>query len=129
MTLDTSKTRLDVREERGGTASPAGKGSVSRRRRVLRAFVTAFFLVYTVLTLSPFYVLFVRTFVGTKDSTTLHLWPPPETPVSLDAEIGNLATFYNLDIKTFKKDFDIKGYVTPRTTLGEIADQYGIPVE
>ena len=56
-------------------------------------------IIYAVITLFPFYVLFVRTFVSTKDSVQLHLWIPHNEELSMDAEIGNLAVNYNIDIK------------------------------
>ena len=60
-------------------------------------------------------MLFVRTFVSTKDSVKLHLWIPRGEELSMEAEIGNLAINYNIDIKQFKEDMGIKGYLNPRT--------------
>jgi ABC-type glycerol-3-phosphate transport system permease component len=101
------------------------------RTRVLRASVTLFLIAYSAVTLFPFYVLFVRTFVGTKDAAELHLWIPPATEVSMNARIGNLSVFYNLDIKKLKADLGIpqKAYIGPQTTLAQISDEYGIPPE
>lgn len=92
--------------------------------------ISLFLLGYTLLTLFPFYVLFVRTFVGTRDATTLHLWAPRAAPISLDAEIGNLAVFYNLDLRRVKTDLGIPpaAYLGPRTTLRQAAAQYQVPV-
>jgi ABC-type glycerol-3-phosphate transport system permease component len=85
--------------------------------------------VYALVTLFPFYVLFVRTFVGTAEATDLHLSPPPVQEIDLDAELGNLAVFYDLDIRQVKRDLDIPAgdYVSPRTKLRTIAQTYDIP--
>jgi len=99
------------------------------RRRLLRVVASVFMIGYAILTLFPFYVLFVRTFVSTKESTTLHLWIPQDQAVSLDAEVGNLAVNYNLDLRQVKADLGIKGYVNPRDTLREVAEQSQIPIE
>lgn len=114
------RARRSLREK--GRRTGAGK-------RVFRVLVSLFFAVYTLVTLFPFYVLFVRTFVGTKDAATLHLWLPPETPITMEAGIGNLSVFYNLDIGQFKQDFGIVGYIPSQMTLGEIAEKYDIPPE
>jgi raffinose/stachyose/melibiose transport system permease protein len=71
----------------------------------------------------------VRTFVSTKESTTLHLWIPQNDDVSLDAEVGNLAVNFNLDLKQVKEDLGIKGYVAPRDTLRQVAEKQKIPLE
>jgi ABC-type glycerol-3-phosphate transport system permease component len=106
-----------------------GRVSFFRRKRLLRALALAFMLTYTVITLFPFYILFVRTFVSTKESTTLHLWIPKNDDVSLDAQVGNLAVNFNLDLKQVKEDLGIKGYVNPRATLREVAEKNGIAEE
>lgn len=105
------------------------RASTSRRKRALMAIVIPLFVVYTLVTLFPFYVLFVRTFVGTKDATTLYLWPPPGEQISMEADIGNLSIFYNLDIRKVKEDLGIPptGYIHPRTTLAKISEDYGVP--
>jgi raffinose/stachyose/melibiose transport system permease protein len=108
-----------------------GAPSVSRRKRVLMAVVVPLLVVYSLITLFPFYVLFVRTFVSTKEATDLHLWIPSEEEISMRAEIGNLSIFYNLDIGRVKADLGIPlgEYITPRTTLAEISEEYDVPVE
>lgn len=108
-----------------------GAPSVSRRRRVLMAVVLPLLVVYSLITFFPFYVLFVRTFVSTKEATDLHLWIPPAEEISMKAEIGNLSIFYNLDIGRVKEDLGIPlgEYVTPRTTLEEISEEYDVPIE
>lgn len=105
--------------------------TVSRRKRILNAIVIPFFVIYTLFTLFPFYVLFVRTFVGTKDAADLHLWIPNAEELSMDAEIGNLSIFYNVDIKDFKETMGIAPteYLPARTKLAKISEEYDIPIE
>lgn len=101
----------------------------TRKRRLLKALATAFMLAYAVVTLFPFYVLFVRTFVSTKESVNLHLWIPRQEDISLDAEVGNLSVQYNLDLRKVKEDLGIKGYVNPRDSLRKVAEKHNIPLE
>lgn len=93
--------------------------------------VFLFLTIYAVVTLFPFYVLFVRTFIATKESTDLHLWIPPSEEINVDAQLGNLSVYYNLDIKQFKQDLGIPltDYIPARTTLRQITEKYGIPLE
>ncbi len=107
----------------------SGLFTYSQQKRIFRTSVTAFMLIYSLITLFPFYVLFVRTFVSSKEAGTLHLWIPKEEDVTLDAGIGNLGVQYNLDLGQVKKDLGIKGYVNPQSTLREIAEQFNIPPE
>jgi ABC-type glycerol-3-phosphate transport system permease component len=105
------------------------RSAYRRRKRWLKAFAIGLMVVYSIITLFPFYVLFVRTFVSTKEATTLHLWIPRNDDVSLDAEVGNLSVNFNLDLRQVKADLGIKGYVNPRDTLREVAEKQQIPVE
>jgi raffinose/stachyose/melibiose transport system permease protein len=104
-------------------------GSYTRRKRLLRAAAYTFMAIYALVTLFPFYILFIRTFVSTKDATSLHLWIPPGSDVSMDAEIGNLAVNYNLDLRRVKADMGIQGYLNPRQSLRQIAEANRIPLE
>jgi ABC-type glycerol-3-phosphate transport system permease component len=94
-------------------------------------FGSALMIVYAAITLFPFYALFVRTFVGTKDSTDLHLWIPQTEDISLDAQVGNLAVFYNLDLRKVKADLGIPSttFLSARTTLQQVSEKYKIPPE
>jgi len=112
--------------------SPRGiVGSVSRRRRILRGVVVAVIVAYVATTLVPFYFLIVRTFVSTKNSTQLWLWPPPPEEVNLDADIGNFAVFFNLDIQEFKAAFGLSAaeYINPKWSFRRVGEEYGIPEE
>ena len=99
------------------------------QKRVLRILVIVFFIVYTLVTLFPFYALFVRTFVGTKHSTDLWLWPPPLEEASLDYQWGNLSVFYNLDLNRVKADLGLPedAYIQPQWTLKRVSETYDIP--
>jgi ABC-type glycerol-3-phosphate transport system permease component len=61
--------------------------TIGRRRQLLRVFTTIVMVIYTVLTIFPFYALFVRSFVPTKESADLHLWLPEVEEVSMNAEV------------------------------------------
>ena len=103
--------------------------TMAGRRRLLRVFASAVMVAYTIVTIFPFYALFVRSFVITKDSAELHLWIPKAQDVSMDAEVGNLAVFYDLDLKGLKTELGIPptDFLMARTTLREISEQYNIP--
>lgn len=87
-----------------------------------------FLVIYAAVTLLPFYFLLVRTFVATKDSTELWLWPPPAEEVNLDAQIGNLAVYLSLDLEKVREDLDIPttDYLNPKLSLKKIGGMYGI---
>jgi len=125
-------SNMRVRESRH--SPPLRGGTVSLHavyRRVFRVAVGGFFVVYSVFTLIPLYLLFVRTFVSTKDATELWLWVPPAEEINMNAEFGNLAIYYNLDPQKVKKDFEIPAsvYIKPSWTLARIGEEYGIPEE
>lgn len=103
--------------------------SMSRRKLALRVFATAVMVVYTIVTIFPFYALFVRSFVATKDASELHLWIPEAREVPMEAEVGNLSVFYQLDLRDLKRAVGIPEdeYLMARMTLGEMAEQYSIP--
>ncbi|GAB4542982.1 MAG: hypothetical protein Kow0063_35630 [Anaerolineae bacterium] len=105
--------------------------SMGRRRQLLRLFALLVMVVYSVLTIFPFYVLFVRSFVPTKESAQLHLWLPEVQEVSMEAQVGNLAVFYDLDLTDMKEALGIPKteFIMARTTLAEVAQQYNIPEE
>jgi len=108
-----------------------GVSSLARRKRALKAAITVFLALYSLGTLAPFYFLFMRTFVQTKDATDLHLWIPPEEGINMQADIGNLAVFYNLDLQKVKEGLGIPltDYLNPKWSLSRIAEEYGIPEE
>jgi len=103
--------------------------SIAQRRRIFELSVLGFFGLYALITLFPFFLLFVRTFVSTKESTELHLWIPEAEEVNLEAQIGNLSVHFDLDVTQFKEDMGIPltDYISARTTLREVAQEYNIP--
>jgi len=102
-----------------------------RRWNAFKIGVFVFLGIYAVATLFPFYALFIRTFVGTDTATQLHLWIPPVKEVSLDAEVGNLSVYFNLDLQKVKADLGIPPteYLSSRMSLRDIAEKYDIPEE
>lgn len=102
---------------------------ISWQKRITKILIITFLVVYTLLTLFPIYALFIRTFVGTKNSTDLWLLPPPMEEASMDYQWGNLSVFYNLDLEKVKEDLGIPEdvYIQPRWTLERIANEYQIP--
>ena len=105
--------------------------TLSQRKRLLKIFGAAVMIVYTVMTIFPFYVMFVNSFVNTKDASDLNLWIPKAEELSLNAQIGNLSVFYNLDMSKFKEDMGIppEVFLMSRTSLSDIAEEHNIPLE
>jgi raffinose/stachyose/melibiose transport system permease protein len=105
--------------------------SISARKRVLQVLIMLLFIVYAGGTIAPFYFLFVRTFIATKEATDVHLWPPPVEEISMEADIGNLSIYYNLDLQKTKEDLGIpvEDYLNPKWKLSRIAEEYNIPEE
>jgi ABC-type glycerol-3-phosphate transport system permease component len=91
--------------------------------------LTAFLATYCLVTLFPFYLLVVRSFTPTIDSTQFHWLIPERRPISLKARIGDLATVYSVNLRSFRRDLGIKGYMNPQLSLQQIADQYEIKPE
>lgn len=102
-----------------------------RQKQLLRVVFAVVVVIYIIATLFPFYVLFVRSFVSTKEATNLHLWIPPAEELSMEAAVGNLAVFYDLDLNKLKEALGIPPteFLQPRTTLQELAEKYNIPEE
>jgi hypothetical protein len=67
--------------------------------------------------------------VPTKESADLHLWLPETEEVSMDAQVGNLSVFYDLDLRDLKDALGIPRteFMMARTTLRQIAEQYDVP--
>ncbi len=101
------------------------------RRQLLRVVALAVMALYSIVTIFPFYALFVRSFVSTKDSAELHLWIPETQEVPMESEIGNLAVFFDLDTNKLKEYLGIPPteFLMARTTLREISEEYNIPEE
>lgn len=103
----------------------------ARQKLLVRVVAFVVMAIYTIITVFPFYALFVRSFVSTKVSTTLWLWIPPGEELHMNQEVGNLAVFYDLDLRDFKEAMGIPQteFIMARTTLKEVSEQYNIPEE
>lgn len=95
----------------------------------MRLTIGLFLAVYSLVTIVPFYFLFVRAFVPTRQSTDLHVWIPKADHITMEAQLGTICTYYSVDLADFKDKMAIDSYVNPRYTLAEIAEQYSIPPE
>lgn len=113
------------------TAADTQAMRVARQKRNAKILIITFFIGYTLITLFPFYALFIRSFVGTKHATDLWLSPPPLEEASLNYQWGNLSVFYNLDFDKVKADLGIPqdAFIQPRWTLERVAQEYDIPEE
>ncbi|MBN2221078.1 MAG: carbohydrate ABC transporter permease, partial [Vallitaleaceae bacterium] len=100
-----------------------------RKKKAIRILITTVLIIYTFVTITPFYFLFVRSFVGTKDSTQLHLWIPEAEEFNMNYKYGNMATYYNLDLEAFKVEMGLEGYINPNLTMEKIAEKYDVPEE
>jgi ABC-type glycerol-3-phosphate transport system permease component len=105
--------------------------TLSRTRSALKVFALAVMLVYSLLTVFPFYMLFVRSFVSTADASDLHLWIPEARAVDMNSQVGNLAVFYDLDLRDLKDALGIPrtAFMGARETLAQISKKYNIPQE
>ena len=103
----------------------------ARQKLLVRVVAFVVMAIYTILTVFPFYALFVRSFVATKVSTTLWLWIPPGEELHMNQEVGNLAVFYDLDLRDFKEAMGIppETFLMSRTPLYKIAEDFGISEE
>lgn len=100
-----------------------------RLRRNRRLGIGLLFVVlgiYTIVTLTPFYFTFIRAFVPTSEATKLHLWIPSPGELSMNAQVGNFATYYGIDLREFKRALGIEGFLPPYTSLRELVDSYGV---
>lgn len=109
------------------SAQEVARNTARRRLFWKRLFIGSFLTLYSVITLIPFYFLFIRAFVPTKDVTELHLWIPRPDEITMDAKFGNLATFYRFDVDEFKVAAGITGYINPSYTLREISEKFSVP--
>ena len=106
-----------------------GRITFSRKKRFIVIFAFAVMGIYSAFTLFPIYALIVRSFVPTKEATKLHLRPPKGEEINMEQQVGNLAVFYDLDLRDLKEAIGIpRGeFIGARTTLREISQQYDIP--
>ncbi len=105
--------------------------NAKKRRRLYGSLAVGLLSIYAILTLIPFYALAIRSTVPTKESTDLHFWIPEADDVNLDAQVGNLAVFYNLDLTDLKRDLGIPvdDFLGARVSLRDLSETYDIPEE
>ena len=104
-----------------------GGDLVTERRKNLG--IVAVLTLYSLITLVPFYVLAVRAFTPTLDSTEFHLVPPERRALSPEARLGNLATINNIDLAALREEFGLAGYVNPQLSLAQVAERYDVPLD
>ena len=117
--------REDCADSYAGQAERARK----HRERLLRWVIGSFLAVYSLVTIVPFYFLFIRAFVPTRQSTELHVWIPQVEKITMGAQLGTISTYYSVDMADFKEKLGIDAYVNPRFTLAEISEAYAVPQE
>lgn len=98
-------------------------------RRPLAWIAIAFLVIYCILTIAPFYFLFIRSFVATTESIHFHYWIPRLPPMNFAMTYGSFTQYYNLDTARFKKSLGISGYVSPYETVEQLAQRFRIPRE
>ncbi len=96
-----------------------------------KALLFSFFLFYSLLTIFPFYILFVRSFVSTRETTDLHLWIPERYRISERSKVWSILEFLQLTKEKFAEGFGLNdpSIITNRMTLGEISRETDIPVK
>lgn len=99
------------------------------RRKLAYLVIGIVLFVYAVVTILPFYFLFVRSFVSTRESVELWMWIPPRQDVNMSAQIGSYVTNFSINLKHMKSELGISGYVNPNLSLEAMAEQYGVAVE
>jgi len=105
-------------------------GNINKAKmRVFKIGVILFVIVYSIITLVPFYFAFVRSFVPSKEAGELHLWIPENQEFNIDIKYGNMNVYYNVDLDKFKKELGIEdvGYINPNLTLRQLGEKYNIP--
>lgn len=110
-------------------SAPRTKPLLGRPARTTKTAIGVFLFLYSILTILPFYLLFIRTFVSTSDSTVLHLWIPKAPEFSMESSYGNMSIFYSMDSDDFKSALGIDGYISPNYTFSEISEKFGVDPE
>jgi len=91
--------------------------------------IVCILIMYSVLSILPFYFLGVRSLIPTSESGEFHLIPPALSEFNLDSSFGNMATYYNIDLKKVKNDLGLSGYINPNATFKQISEKYNISPE
>lgn len=87
--------------------------------------------VYCLITILPFYFLIIRSFTPQEDCARLHWWIPEPKPINMNAKVGLISTYYNLNVKDLKIKLGVpvNDYIPPYMTLDDLAEEYQIPEE
>ncbi|RKX77829.1 MAG: hypothetical protein DRP60_06065 [Spirochaetes bacterium] len=88
--------------------------------------ISIILIIYSIITIIPFYFLVVRSFVPTNKSAVFHLIPPELEDFNMESTYGNLATYYNIDLTKAKKELSLSGYINPNKTWTKIAEEHDI---
>jgi len=99
------------------------------KKKIAGIIISTVLLAYSVTSIIPFYFLGIRSFIPTIRSTEFHLIPPELDKFNIKSTYGDLATYYNVDLREAKKAFGISGYIDPNLTWEEISEEYNIPRE
>jgi len=107
------------------------KTHILTKRVGLKLFFIVFAVVYSIVTLIPFYFTLVRSFVPTKEASELHLWIPENKEFDLNMKYGSMNVYYNMDLEKFKKAVGLEDvpYINPRLTMNQISEKYNVPKE
>ena len=99
--------------------------------RIKKFVLWAYLSSYLIITIFPFYVLFVRSFVATRETTELHMWIPGKYEVSEKMKVWNAISFLQM-----KKDELVEGFgvedpsiIKNTMTLKDISEKTGISIE
>lgn len=96
------------------------------KKRIISGIIILFLGIYSVLTITPFYFLVIRSFVPTVESTNFYAKIPENKTFDIDAKFGNIATFYNMDVARFKEEMGISGFLNMNLTIRQIGEKYAI---
>lgn len=100
-------------------------------RLILKICFIVLIIIYSVVTLIPFYFAFVRSFVPTKEAGKFHFWIPENRKFNLNVKYKNMNIFYNMDLEKFKTDIGLEHvlYIDPNLTMNQISEKYNVPKE
>lgn len=107
------------------------KKPILTKRLALKIFFIVLAIVYSIVTIIPFYFTLVRSFVPTKEASELHLWIPENKEFDLDMRYGNMNIYYNMDLGKFKKAIGLEDvpYINPSLTMNQLIEKYNVPKE
>jgi len=107
------------------------KTPILTNKSIFKIGLIVFFIVYSTITLIPFYFTLVRSFVPTKEASELHLLIPKNKEFDLNMRYGNMNVYYNMDLKKFKKALGLEDvpYINPKLTMNQISEKYNVPKE